>query len=238
MELIAGMLVILALNKILKVASATFFERKKIMVKVLNDEEKERLKGIDVEDKILNGDWYQFSSEPKLKKTVRESYQKIFEINQLSISEYNGAQVALQNFLPHLESQSEIYFPIKSIEYPEQLFIGEHTFINDGLQALSAGKVMIGSHCFIGPNCQFYTPNHHVTDASLRREGWQYDLPIRIGGDCWLGGGVILLPGITLGDDVVVGAGSVVVKDFPSHTVIAGNPAHILHQKKESNVYN
>ena len=141
----------------------------------------------------------------------------------------NGeARKLLEDFLPNLPQSSEIYFPINALEYPNRFKVGENTFINSGLQIISAGKVKIGGNCFIGPNCQLFTPNHHAKDMILRREGWQYDGPIAIGNDCWLGGSVILLPGVSLGDDVVVGAGSVVTKSFPSHCIIAGNPAHLI----------
>ena len=66
----------------------------------------------------------------------------------------------------------------------------------------------------------------HVKE--LRREGWQYDSPITIGDDCWFGGSVIVLPGVTIGDNVVVGAGAVVTKDVPSNVMVAGNPARVI----------
>lgn len=67
----------------------------------------------------------------------------------------------------------------------------------------------------------------------LRREGWEYDAPITIGDDCWLGGSVIVLPGVTIGDNVIVGAGSIVTKDLPSNTVVAGNPARVIRKLED-----
>lgn len=141
----------------------------------------------------------------------------------------------LHQFLPHIAQDVDIYFPITSIEHPKTFTVGARTFINANLQILSAGKVTIGKDCFIGPNCQLYTPNHHPSNPALRREGWQYDLPITIGDDCWFGGSVIVLPGVTIGDNVVIGAGSVVTKDIPSNTMAAGNPARVIKHMPEIN---
>ena len=128
----------------------------------------------------------------------------------------------------NIDASVEIYFPISSIEYPENVIIKPGTFINSGLQILSAGIVKIGKNCFIGPNCSLYTPNHHPYDKILRREGWQYDAGITIGDDCWFGGNVTVLPGVSLGDNVVVGAGSVITESFGDDAIIAGNPARII----------
>ncbi|RZI48025.1 sugar O-acetyltransferase [Lactococcus kimchii] len=194
----------------------------------LDSKEIDRLSQIGIFEKIENGDWYQYSKEVELQKIVKKSSQLIQGINNEAKTDFEKADKKLREFAPLISESAEIYFPITAIEYPERFELGEGSFINAGLQILSAGRVKIGAHCFIGPNCQFFTPNHHVTDKMLRRAGWQYDGPITIGNDCWLGGSVILLPGITVGNNVVIGAGSVVTKDVPDNVVIAGNPARII----------
>lgn len=197
-------------------------------MKDLNEKEIERLSKKSITEKIIDGDWYQYSKEEWAQKTVKTSAQTIYKINKLAAHDTNDADKMLKEFLPNMEKSAEIYFPISTIEWPEMLKIGSGTFINSNLQILSAGQITIGEHCFIGPNCQLYTPNHHSMDKNLRREGWQYDAPITIGDDCWFGGSVIVLPGVTIGDNVVVGAGSVVTKDVPDNVLIAGNPARII----------
>lgn len=186
----------------------------------------------DIFAKLADGDWYQYGHEPKLQAIVKNSAQVIQQINDVAKVDDVNARKMLSDIAPHIADNAEIYFPISGIEYPQNLYIGDGTFINANLQILSAGKITIGKNCFIGPNCQLYTPNHHPSNKLLRRTGWQYDLPITIGDDCWFGGSVILLPGVTLGNNVVVGAGSVVTKDFPDNTVIAGNPAKIIKHTK------
>lgn len=84
----------------------------------------------------------------------------------------------------------------------------------------------IGKHTLIGPGCQLLTP-HHPMDPIQRREAKEYEYPITIGEDCWLGAGVIVCPGVTIGNRCVVAAGSVVIHDVPDDSLVAGNPAVI-----------
>ncbi len=84
----------------------------------------------------------------------------------------------------------------------------------------------------IGPNCVLATANYPIL-PELREKAYQYNLPIRIGRNCWLGAGVIVVPGVTIGDDTVIGAGSVVTKDIPANVVAVGNPCRVLRPISE-----
>jgi len=99
--------------------------------------------------------------------------------------------------------------------------------VNYGLTALDVAPIRIGDDVQIGPHVQLLTPTHPV-DAALRRAKWEAAEPITIGDNAWLGGGVIVLPGITIGVNTVVGAGAVVTHDLPADVVAAGNPARII----------
>ncbi|KRM11892.1 sugar O-acetyltransferase [Paucilactobacillus suebicus] len=193
----------------------------------------EALSKVDIFERVKRGDWYQYSHEPKMQKIVRHSAQMVQSINDVAKTNIDEADEMVDEFLPHADSSVQLYYPIGTIEHPETLFIDEGTFFNYNLQVLSAGKVTIGKHCLFGPNCQIYTPNHDPYNVDLRRVGWQYDRPITIGNDCWFGGSVIVLPNVTIGDNVVVGAGSVVTKDLPSNVIAAGNPARIIRRTQK-----
>lgn len=199
-----------------------------MLAKELNTVEIEKLKRKSITQKLQDGDWYQYGKEPELQKIVKASSQAIQNINDIAKHDFDKALQKIKVIAPNIDASVEIYFPISSIEYPENVIIKPGTFINSGLQILSAGIVKIGKNCFIGPNCSLYTPNHHPYDKILRREGWQYDAGITIGDDCWFGGNVTVLPGVSLGDNVVVGAGSVITKSFGDDAIIAGNPARII----------
>ena len=114
-------------------------------------------------------------------------------------------------------------------DYGSQLCIGERTFVNFGLVALDAAPITIGDDVQIGPNVQLLTPTHPI-DPGARRDKWEAAEPIGVGDNVWLGGGVIVLPGVSIGRDTVVGAGAVVTRDLPSGVVAAGNPARVIRE--------
>ena len=92
---------------------------------------------------------------------------------------------------------------------------------------LDGAKVEFGNNVFIGPNCGFYTAGH-PTDYVQRNKGLEYVKKIKVGNNVWIGGNVVVLPGVTIGDNVVIGAGSVVTKDIPSNVLAFGNPCKAI----------
>lgn len=106
--------------------------------------------------------------------------------------------------------------------------IGARCFINYDAVLLDCAPITIGDHVFIGPRCQLLTALHPVDDVEARRAGWESAAPISIGDNVWLGGGVIVCPGVTIGADTVVGAGAVVTRDIPAGVLAAGNPCRVI----------
>jgi maltose O-acetyltransferase len=113
------------------------------------------------------------------------------------------------------------------VDYGKYIRIGARCFINFGLVALDVAPIVIGDDVQIGPNVQLLTPTHPI-DPALRRAKLEAARPITIGDDVWIGGGAIVLPGVTVGESSVIGAGAVVTRDVPANVVVAGNPARIL----------
>ena len=118
------------------------------------------------------------------------------------------------------------------VDYGSNLRIGARTFVNFGLVALDVAAITIGDDVQIGPNVQLLTPTHPV-EPEPRRDKWEAARPITIGDNVWLGGGVIVLPGVNIGANTVVGAGSVVTKDLPADVVAVGNPARVVRTLTE-----
>ena len=108
------------------------------------------------------------------------------------------------------------------------LHLGDWVYINSGLTAVDDTHIYIGEHTMIGPNVTLASAAHPLSPA-MREKGLQYNQPIHIGRNCWLGAGAILLPGVSVGDNSVIGAGSVVTKDIPANVVAVGVPCRVLH---------
>lgn len=115
------------------------------------------------------------------------------------------------------------------VDYGTQLTIGDRVFANFGLVALDCAAISIGDDTQIGPNVQLLTPTHPL-DAEERRSKIEGAGPISIGRNVWIGGGAIVLAGVTVGDNAVIGAGAVVTRDVPADTVAVGNPARVVKQ--------
>jgi maltose O-acetyltransferase len=114
-------------------------------------------------------------------------------------------------------------------DYGYNIKIGKHVFINYNCCILDGTLVKIGDNCMFGPNVQIYTATHPL-EYEARNSGQEFAKPISIGNNVWIGGNATICPGVTLGDNVVVGAGAVVTKDFPENVVIAGNPAKVINR--------
>lgn len=110
--------------------------------------------------------------------------------------------------------------------------LGRNVYTNYGVTFVDDTHIYIGDYTMIGPNVVLATAAHPA-DPDLRRKGLQYNLPVRIGKNCWLGAGVIVVPGVTIGDNTVIGAGSVVTRDIPSNVVAVGNPCRVLREINE-----
>lgn len=105
--------------------------------------------------------------------------------------------------------------------------LGKNVYANSNLTLVDDTEISIGDYTMLGPNVVLATAAHPI-HPGLRARGYQYNKPIHIGKNCWLGAGVIVLPGITIGDNTIVGAGSVVTKDLPANVLAVGNPCHVL----------
>lgn len=114
-------------------------------------------------------------------------------------------------------------------DYGSNIYVGEKVYFNFNCVVLDVNKVTIGTNSMFGPNVQIYTATHPM-EAKARAEDLEFGKPITIGSDAWVGGGVIICPGVTIGDRCVIGAGSVVTRDIPSDTFAAGNPCKVVRK--------
>ncbi|KAG7699893.1 hypothetical protein KL914_000007 [Ogataea haglerorum] len=123
-------------------------------------------------------------------------------------------------------------------DYGYNIVVGDNFYANYSASFLDVSLILIGDNCLLGPNVTLCTAGHPL-DVNYRAEGQEFGLPIKIGDHCWLGANCVILPGVTLGDNVVVGAGAVVTKDVESNTLVLGVPAKVvkkLNTLKESSI--
>lgn len=173
-------------------------------------------------EKMCSGELFSFTS-PEVAESLRRNRCNIVHFNHTSFDAGEAYDEALAALIPGIPASARIMPPF-FCDHGHRIRLGEGTFINANATFLDCGGITIGAHCKIGPNCQLYTPQHPI-DYLERREPKETGLPIEIGDDCWLGGGVTVCPGVKIGNRCIIGAGSVVTRDIPDDSLAAGNPA-------------
>jgi maltose O-acetyltransferase len=176
-------------------------------------------------ERMLAGDLY-IAGDPELAEANARALDLADSYNATTVRQGPLRRRLLEELLGAVGEGTEIRPPL-FVDYGSQIRIGARCFANFGLVALDVAPITIGDDVQIGPNVQLLTPTHPV-DPEPRREKWEAAEPIRIGDNVWLGGGVIVLPGVTIGENTVVGAGSVVTRDLPANVVAVGNPARVV----------
>ncbi len=148
-------------------------------------------------------------------------------MNQHDATDLEGLMDLAQELLQ--TEERPIINPPFFCDYGSHIHVGKNFFANYNCTILDVGTVTFGDNCQLAPNVAIYTAGHPLHLAT-RRTAWEYGIPVTIGHDVWLGGSVVICPGVTIGDNVVIGAGSVVTHDIPSNTVAAGNPCRVLRE--------
>ncbi|WP_297083256.1 sugar O-acetyltransferase [uncultured Demequina sp.] len=179
-------------------------------------------------DKLINDEWFRYRAGPELADMQRATIARLRELGELFYTDPDAANAGVTELVgecgPGLDFRPPLY-----LEYRERMRFGTNVFINANLMILGSGEVTIGDNCLIGPEARFYTVNH-AFDVEIRREGWERAFPITLEDDVWLGGSVVICPGVTIGRGSVVAAGAVVTKDVPPGVVVAGNPARVVRE--------
>jgi maltose O-acetyltransferase len=176
-------------------------------------------------DRMLVGDLY-VADDPQLAADSLRAEQLTRQFNTSDPADPDGRLAVLRELLGSLGEGTEIRPPLYC-DYGYQTHVGARTFINFGVVLLDVARITIGDDVQVGPNVQFLTPTHPV-EAEPRRAKLEAARPIAVGDNVWLGGGVILCPGVSIGENTVVGAGAVVTRELPANVVAVGNPARVL----------
>lgn len=181
-------------------------------------------------ERMLAGDLY-LADDPEIVERYHRANELTSEFNATTAREGARRRGLLEELLGEIGEDTEIRPPLQ-VDYGSQIRIGARSFVNFGLVALDVVPIVIGDDVQIGPNVQLLTPIHPL-EAGARRDKWEAAKPITIGDNVWLGGGVIVCPGVTIGANTVVGAGAVVTKDLPAGVLAVGNPARVVRELPE-----
>lgn len=174
---------------------------------------------------MLSGEVYD-ALHPRLVEMLAETREKIYDFNNLRPSQKAEQMAILRELLGRCGENLTVNQPFRC-DYGRNISIGDNVFINFNMTILDEAEVTIGNNVFIGPNVSIYTPCHPLV-ADERNTGVEWAEPVTIGNDVWIGGNTVILPGVTIGDGAVVGAGSVVSRDVPEASLVVGCPAHVV----------
>lgn len=183
---------------------------------------------MDIRKKMHGGNIY----DPMDKELFEEQTKRLellYEFNATRPSESEKRQKLLKEMFAEIGENCYIEPPFHSSWAGKHVHFGKNVYANFNLTLVDDTHIYVGDYTMFAPNVLLATAAHPIL-PTLRQKGYQYNLPIRIGKNCWLGAGVIVLPGVTIGDNTVVGAGSVVTKDLSPNVVAVGNPARILRE--------
>ncbi|UIR54755.1 sugar O-acetyltransferase [Sphingobacterium sp. SRCM116780] len=179
-------------------------------------------------EKCAQGLLYDANYDEDLKQERLNCKDLCSEYNQMKSSALEERTILIRKIIKKTKNSFYIE-PSFWCDYGYNIELGENFYSNHNLVILDCAKVAFGDNVFIGPNCSFYTAGHPI-DVEQRNKGLEYARPIRVGDNVWFGGNVVVLPGVTIGDNCVIGAGSVVTKDIPSNTIAVGNPCKVLKE--------
>ena len=176
-------------------------------------------------EKMLLGKWYGATDQELVKQRLNAK-DLCFELNQIKPSNLEKRNSIINKLLGYQPDNLELLSPF-TCDYGNNIVLGKNVFINSNCYFMDGAKITVGDNVFIGPSCGFYTANHPL-DYQTRNQGIEQALPILIGNNVWLGGNVIVLPGVKIGDGCVIGAGSVVTKDIEANSVATGIPCNVI----------
>ncbi|HIR36220.1 MAG TPA: sugar O-acetyltransferase [Candidatus Faecimorpha stercoravium] len=181
---------------------------------------------MSMKERLHTGELY-LPDDPEIVSLQQECLERLYEYNATRPHESEKRAALLQEMFAQIGEGCYIEPPLRSNWGGYHVHFGNHVYANFNLTLVDDTHIYVGDHTMIGPNVTIATAGHPLL-PELREKNYQYNMPVHIGRNCWIGAGAIILPGVTIGDHTVVGAGNIVTKDLPSSIVAVGNPCHVL----------
>lgn len=182
-------------------------------------------------EKMHTGELYQ-PGDPEILSWQMQRLDRLYDYNMTRPTEGEKREALLREMLAEVGEGCYIEPPFHTNLGGAHVHFSKYVYANFNLTCVDDTHIYVGDCTMFGPNVTLATAGHPIL-PELREKGLQFNMPIRIGRNCWLGAGVIVLPGVTIGDNVVVGAGSVVTKDLPDNVVAVGTPCRVLREVNE-----
>lgn len=167
--------------------------------------------------------------EQELTDIKDRTYGLVSELSRASYFDTEYVMSLVRKIVAKIGQDSYIVPPFRC-DYGNHVFIGNNTYINYNCCFLDSAKVTIGDYVYMGPNCNIFTPCHPIHHELRKEKVTEYALPVTVGSHSWIGGDVVITPGVTIGENCVIGAGSVVTKDIPDNSIAVGNPCKVIRQ--------
>ena len=175
-------------------------------------------------ERMQSGKLY-FCTDEEIAKEQLECLEILYDYNHTRPSESQKREQILKNLLAEIGENCYIEPPLHA-NWGKYTHFGNNVYANFNLTLVDDTDIFVGDNVMFGPNVIIATAGHPV-DPPLREKVAQFNIPVRIGKNVWIGAGAIVLPGVTIGDHSVIGAGSVVTKDIPPNVVAVGNPCRV-----------
>ena len=182
-------------------------------------------------EKMHTGELYLPNDDEIFQDQIRK-LDRLYDFNMTRPTQLDKRKEMLKEMFAEIGEDCYIEPPLHANMAGAYVHFGKNVYANFNLTLVDDGHIYVGDYTMIGPNVTIATAGHPIL-PELREKGYQYNMEVHIGKNCWLGSGVVVLPGVTIGDNVVVGAGSIVTKDLPSNVVAVGNPCRVLRKMNE-----
>jgi galactoside O-acetyltransferase len=182
-------------------------------------------------DKLHSGELY-FPGDDTIMTEQLQCLDRLYRFNQIPPSHVEERFAMMQQMFAEVGEGCYIESPLHTNFGGRHVHFGKNVYCNFGVTFVDDTHIYVGDNTMFGPRVTVATAGHPI-DPELRSKGLQYNMPVHIGRNVWLGAGVIVLPGVTIGDNAVIGAGSVVTKDIPANVVAVGNPCRVLREVGE-----
>ncbi len=186
---------------------------------------------MDVKKALHSGELY-FPHDEDILKEQFVCLDRLYDFNMTRPTEMDKREQLLKEMFADIGEGCYVEPPLHANFGAHHVHFGKNIYANFNLTLVDDTHIYVGDYTMFGPNVTVATAGHPIL-PELREKGMQYNMPVHIGKNCWIGSNAVILPGITIGDNVVIGAGSVVTKDLPSNVVAVGNPCRVLRGVNE-----